>query len=424
MPVIRASMLFTKLYTLRIALRYLVAPKSHSAVNVISWIAMGGVAVATAAIVVVMSVFNGFSAIAQQGMSRIDPDLTVMRQDEGAFASADSLAAVLSHVPGVAGTAAVLEGRGLLISSRAQMPVLFRGVPDHYSTIVHMDSVVRDGSFTTLDTYGYAPAAIAVGVAAHTGLMPVHDSRARLMVPRRTGRVNPANPATAFRADTVLVTAITQVDQPDPDADNIYIPLWLARRLMSYDSLEATAVEIHLDPETSPKDVARQVQQLLPAGMQVLTVPPRTAETYRMIAVEKWMTFMMLVFILIVASFNIFSTLSLLVVEKRRGMGTLRALGATRADVGAVFAWQGATVTLCGAAAGIILGSGLALAQQYGGFIKLAADPSTLTIDVYPVRLIAADLLPLGGAIAFVALIAALTASALARRVLRKSQTQ
>lgn len=417
-------MLRKNFYTLLIALRYLVAPKSHSVVNVISWIAMGGVAVATAAIVVVMSVFNGFSAIAEKGMSRIDPDLSVMRDDGGAFAGADSLAMRLGGIPGVAGTASVLEGRGLLMSSQAQMPVLFRGVPDNYRSVVQMDSVVREGEFTTDVTRGFAPATIAVGVAAHTGLMPEHVSRARLMVPRRTGRVNPANPATAFRADTVLITAITQVDQPDPDADNIYIPLWLARELMSYDSLEATAVEIRLDDVVKASAVEEQVREMLPAGLKVLSVPPRTAETFRMIAVEKWMTFMMLVFILIVASFNIFSTLSLLVAEKRRGMGTLRALGATRGDVGTIFAWQGMAVTVCGGAGGIILGSALALAQQYGGFIKLAADPSTLTIDVYPVRLVATDLLPLSGAIALVAVIAAVAAAALAQRVLNKSMTE
>lgn len=193
------------------------------------------------------------------------------------------------------------------------------------------------------------------------------------------------------------MTGIFRVDQPEYDADFIIIPLEEARRLLDYSDGEASAIDIRTAPGA---DIASAVRAVvaeaeaagLPRGsFAVRTLMEQQSESFRMISVEKWVTFLMLVFILLIASFNVVSTLSLLVIEKRDNMATLRALGATRAMASSVFMYEGWLITAIGGLAGTALGVLLSLVQQHFGLIKLAADASALTIDVYPVRVSASD---------------------------------
>ncbi len=382
--------------SLRIALRYLLSRKSHGAVNVISAISVAGVAVAAAAIVVVLSVFNGFADLAASHFSYIDPDLSVMPVNGKLIAGADSLASSLEHIDGVAATTPVLQERGLLAASDgSQLGVVFKGVPDNYTRVVPLDSAIQVRGevepaimLTTMDV----PAQAMVGVASQLGLNP-GTGRAELFVPRRVGRINPANPTSAFFSQGIVVENILAVNQMEIDADHLYIPLATARQLlMCYDS-EASAIELRTAPGADIDKVRQALQQHLGPAYTVATRAMQHEESYRMIAVEKWVTFAMLIFILVIAAFNIVSTLSLMVIEKRDNMATLRFIGASRATVRAVFMWMGALITLAGGMLGIALGTALCAAQQYGGFIHLNADPSKLVVSVYPVRVAVSDLL-------------------------------
>lgn len=373
---------------LKIALRYLFAPKSHKAVNTISVISMVGVAVATMAIVVVLSVFNGFSDLAKSHLSLIDPDLKVMAAEGKVIESCDSISSRISSVDGVASVSPVLAERGLLTGGDRQMPVVFKGIDPH-SMALDFGQILLDGVYTPLAGVGdsIAGAQIAVGVAMDLGLRPSPYPAAELYVPRRTGRINPANPAASYRSLTLAVTGVFRVDQPEYDADYIIIPISEARRLLEYDDDVAGALEICVKPGYAPGAVKKAVEAALGPGFGVQTRIEQQADTFRMISVEKWITFLMLVFILIIASFNIISTLSLLVIEKRDNMATLRALGAPHGLVRGVFVAEGWLITTIGGFAGIIVGIVLSLLQEHFGFIKLSADPSALSIDVYPVRL-------------------------------------
>lgn len=398
--------------SLKIAVRYLMARKSHSAVNVISIISIAGVALATAAIVVVLSVFNGFAELSARHTSQIDPPLKITPASGHIIAEADSLAAAIKAIDGVREAMPSISERALLICGDRQLPVVFNSADERYRSITAIDSIIREGVFAT-DTLEPYPSQLSVGVATSARVMPSAESYAEIYVPRRRGRINPANAAAAFCGAQLMVTGVTQVDQLEYDADRIIIPLTAARRLLDY-TTEATAIEVSTVDGADIHSIAADIQRTIGEQYIVADRQRQQQESFRMIAVEKWVTFLMLAFILVIASFNIISTLSLLVIEKRDNMATLLSLGASRNMVKSIFMAEGWLVTVTGGVCGIIVGVALSLAQQYGGLIKLAADPDTLTVDTYPVVVVASDIAIVAGLIFAVAVIASLTARAFA----------
>lgn len=393
---------------LNIARRYLLSRKSHSAVNIICGVAIGGVSVAIMAIVVVLSVFNGFASLAEKQMGLFDADLRVEPAAGKTIAGADSLAARVAAMPQVAAAVPVIDERALAVSPSAQMPVRLKGVGAAFGDVTDMDSIIVDGAYAVDSVYGYGPAHLSVGVAGYMGLSPRVGNIVGVYVPRRVGRINPANPATAFRGDSLAVRSVWQTQRPDYDGDRMIVPLATARRLLDYENGEASAVEIRLAAGADPDAEAARLSAALGDSVRVLTRARQNADSFRMIAVEKWLTFLLLVCILAVASFNIVSTLSLLVIEKRDNMATLRALGASRAMTRRVFMWQGALIALCGGLLGSVLGVALSLGQQHFGWVSLNAEADALTIQVYPVEVHAADLLVVAAVVAVGAVASAL----------------
>lgn len=381
--------------SLKIALRYLLAKKSHNAVNVISVISIAGVAVATMAIVVVLSVFNGFHDLAAGHLSKIDPQLMAVPEQGKVFISADSLASGLESLPEIAHAMPSLTERGLLMAEREQMPVIFKGIDfDKYQNIGEIEEVLVDGVFAPSGITDSVPAMeVAVGPAVKLRMRPSVYPVARLYVPRRLGRINPANPAASYRSMDFAVSGVFQVNQPEYDAEYLLIPLDRARELLDYNSSEASALEISLHPGVDESRGAAAIQDFLGDGFSVRTRLQQQEDAFRMISIEKWVTFLMMVFILAIASFNIISTLSLLVIEKRDNMITLRSLGAQPGMLRGIFVAEGWLITAVGGIAGSIAGVTLSLLQEHFGFIKLSGDPSALTIDTYPVHVETSDVL-------------------------------
>ncbi len=380
-----------------IALRYLLARKSHQAVNVISMISMAGIAVATVAMVVVMSVFNGFTQLAADRLSHIDPELKVIPLQGKLIEDADSVSALIGSVGGVAHVAPVIEDQALAMYHDRQTPVNIKGVPPHYDgNVVPIGSTVIDGSFAIGDCAwaesSSTPSVISVGVAMQLGARPGFYDPLTIFVPRRRARYNPANPAASFTADTTVVTGVTQVNQSEYDVDYIFVDLDVARDLFEvYDA--ATAIEVSLTPGAQLDDVHRELTRLLRPTLKVLDRHQQQEQAFRMINIEKWVTLLMLVFILVIASFNIVSTLSMIIIDKRPSLLLLSALGAPRRMLARIFMLQGWMVSLIGGLGGTIIGVILCLAQQWGGFIKIAGNADNLSIDTYPVRVMPVDLL-------------------------------
>ncbi|MDE6269564.1 MAG: ABC transporter permease [Muribaculaceae bacterium] len=391
-----------------IARRYLLSRKSHSAVNVICGVAVSGVAIAVMAIVVVLSVFNGFSSLAERQMGLFDADLRIEPVSGKTLDGADELAVRVAAMPDISAATAVLDERGLAVAGSMQMPVRIKGIGQGFDSVIDLESIVIDGEYTADSVFGYGPAHLAAGVAAYLGVRPSRGNVVGIYVPRRVGRINPANPATAFRGDSLAVRSVWQTQRAEYDEDRVLLPLATARRLLDYEGTEASAVEARLAVGADADAVAARVAEVLGPEVKVLTRARQNADSFRMIAVEKWLTFLLLLCILGVASFNIVSTLSLLVIEKRENMATLRALGATRGMVRSVFMWQGALVALAGGVAGMVAGVVLSLCQQHFGWVRLSADAEALTINVYPVEVHAADLLAVGAVVAGGAVLSAL----------------
>ncbi len=379
--------------TLRIALRYLISHKAHTAVNVISLISVAGVAVATMAIVCVLSVFNGFTKLATSKLSLLSPDLRIESVRGKTIADADSLTAALRRLACVATVAPTVEEHALAIYAGKQMPVVIKGVTEAYDTITDIRGTVKeDGTFLLEDPDYGRFATLSVGAAINLEAHPGFYDRLNIYVPRRAGRINPANPSASFRSDSLLVGGVFQSEQLEFDTDLIIIPLPVARNLLDYTS-EATAVEVKLVPGVSADEGAAAISTVVPDSIIVKDRLHQQEQSFKMISIEKWITFFLLAFILIIASFNVISTLSMLIIEKDDNISTLYALGASRGMISRVFILEGWLISLTGGLIGIALGVILSLAQQWGGFIKLGGDHAAMSIDVYPVQLVFGDIL-------------------------------
>ncbi|MBD5322433.1 MAG: ABC transporter permease [Bacteroides sp.] len=375
---------------LRVALRYLFARKSHAAVNVISMISTAGIAVASLAMVCVLSVFNGFSDLAGERLSAIDPEIKVSRPYGAVIPDGDSLVNIIERIDGVAAVRRVLEQRALAISDGEQMPVRVRGIDASYADVSSLPSLVIDGEMIDAPESPYA--LLSIGVAISTGARPSPELPFVLTAPRRLGRINPAFPMAAFRSDTLYVSGVYQSNQGEYDEDLVYIPLASARTLFDY-STEVTSLDIAVTPGTDPADIVTAIERQLGDGYIVADRLRQQDASFRMIRIEKWITFLMLLFVLVMASFNILSTMSMLIIEKEDNMRILTALGASRSMLRRIFLYEGMLIAIIGGAIGILTGVILCLLQQHYGLISLGGDPTQLTITYYPCRPAIPDIL-------------------------------
>jgi len=381
------------LLSLRIALRYLVSRKSHGAVNVISAISLAAIAVAAAAMVIVLSVFNGFSSLAESKLSALDPDYMLVPCEGKSVAEASALAHDLSSIEGVSAAVPEITEQAFAVAGGQQMPVTLKGMTREGIGASGLARVTIDGAA------GFpcdSAAEISVGVAMTMGLRPASASCDFVVYePRRTGRINPANPLAAFRSVSLEATGVFQVEQEEYDRDVVIVPFDVAAGLLGYTD-EATSFAVYLSGEKSASGAVRARLEKFASehGLRVKDRFEQQEHAFRMIAVEKWITFVMLAFILVVASCNIISTLSMLILEKEENMGILKAMGATRRMLNSVFISQEWLIVVAGGCFGILCGILLVLGQQHFGWIKLASsDPALMSIDVYPVVLEISDIL-------------------------------
>ena len=399
---------------LKIACRYLVSKKGHQAVNIISIVAVGGVVVATAALICVLSVFNGFRGLIMGKLAMLDPQIAITATLGKTINDADSVIEVVSALPGVERAVPVIEDQALAIYAQLQMPVRLKGVPDDYNTMNLMDSVIVDGSWKLRDQVSrYAVA--GAGPAVRLMVRPDFLGMVRLYAPQRQGRVNIANPMGAFRQDSLFVSGIFQLQQNSYDADLIYVPLEMARELFDYET-EATQVEVKLAPGANEQGAMSAISQALGNSYQVKNRLMQQREAYRLVNIEKWMAFLLLAFILVIATFNVISTLSLLIIEKDDSIATLRALGANDRQISRIFVLQGWLITLVGAMTGVVIGLLLCLGQQRFGWLRLSGDPANMIINAYPVEVQWTDVLITFALVAAVGLLTSMVTALIMRR--------
>lgn len=405
-------------FTLKIAARYLVAKKTHSAVNIISIISMCGVVVTTAALVCVLSVFNGFASLISGKLSMLDPQIAVTATEGKAIAEADSVIARLQAIDGVEIAVPTVEDHCLALFGDYQMPVRVKGVPQGYDTLTQITPAILEGEFMLDDSvsrYGV----LSIGTALQLRCRPGFIGQVRLFAPQRRGTVNLANPMGAFRADSVFVAGVYQIEQSDYDRDLIFIPLDMARFLFDYDR-EATAIEVTLKPGANEQQVMTAIGSQLGSGYEIKNRLMQQAASFRMVNIEKWVTFLLLGFIMVIATFNVISTLSLLIIEKDESIRTFRHLGATDKQITGIFVAEGWLISLTGAVLGVSLGLLLCWLQQTFGLIELQGE--ALIVRAYPVQIQLTDVAIVFALVAAVGLLTSLVTSAIMRRRLPSNE--
>lgn len=401
-----------------IALRYLRAKKGHTAVNIISIISVLGVVVTTAALICVLSVFNGFHDLIKEKLSTVDPDIAITATMGKTIADADSVVRVAQAIPGVEMAMPVVEDNALAIFADYSMPLRLKGVPKDYNRLTGIDSVIVEGDFLLEDEvsrYAVLGVGPAVSLNARAGSLRM----LQLYAPQRRGQVDLNDPMNAFTEDSVFVAGIFMVQQKDFDNDMIFAPIDLARELFDY-TTEATQVELKLARGASEQAVMDQLSAQLGESYTVKNRMMQQDASFRLVNMEKWITFLLLAFILVIATFNVISTLSLLIIEKDESIRTFRSLGATDKQITRIFVTEGWLIALVGAVAGVALGLVLCLCQQRFGWLKLSARPDAVIVNAYPVSVVWTDVLVVFMLVAAVGLVTSLVTSLMMRRRLNR----
>lgn len=402
---------------LHIALRYLRSKKSHSAVNIISIVSVCGVIVATAAIVCVLSVFNGFSKLIHSKLSMLDADIAITTTLGKTIADADSVAAVARGVAGVEMALPVVEDNALAMFFNYQMPVTLKGVPNGYDSLTNIRSTIIDGKYL-LDDGISQYSVIAIGPALSLNVRPDYLKMVSLYTPRRRGNINLANPATALRSDSVFVSGVFQIEQNKYDRSTMFVSIEMARRLFDY-TTQATAVELRLAPGANEPAVMAALNDALGEQYVVKNRLMQQAEAFRMVNIEKWVTFLLLGFILVIATFNVIGALSLLIIEKTDSIDTFRNLGASNKLISRIFVMEGWVISLTGTVLGIALGLVLCLLQEHFGLIEMQGNAATLIITAYPVAVQWTDVLVVLALSVAVGALTSLVTKLIMRRKLR-----
>lgn len=400
----------TKLHTLNvsffIAWRYLFSKKSHNAINVISAISVCGIAIATMAMIVVLSVFNGFGGIVEGMFSAFDPDLKITSKEGKVFDYHTPLFSEALQTGGIQMISESLQENALFIFEDQQVPVVMKGVSQEFNLMTDMDKLMLDGEFRLReDVVDYTT--LGAGLAVQLGARPGFINPIEIYAPKRDVEVNIANPAAAFTTTYAQIGGVFSLNTPQYDDQMAIVPIQLARELLNYES-EVTSLDLKLDPGVSVKSVKKEVKGILGDDYAVEDRYEQQSESYRMLQIEKWVTFLILAFILVIAVFNVVGSLSMLIVEKKNDIDSLRNMGASNNVITKIFKYEGWLITFIGVIAGLIIGLAVSLIQQHFGFIKLSNTPGAYIIDAYPVIVKFIDVLIVFGVVSLIGMITVL----------------
>lgn len=374
-----------------IARRYLFSKKSHNAINIISMICVCGVVVATIALVCALSVYNGFNDLVAGMFSSFDPELKITPRTGKVFDPTTSDMQKIRELPDIAFFSETLQDNALIRYHDRQDVAVVKGVDDAYQHLTMMDSALIDGNFTLQDEVAdYA--LLGVGLSSKLGARPGFASPLELYVPKRDVKVNLSNPSSSFNWKYAYTGGVFMINQQVYDEGYMIVPLSLARELFHYDK-EVSAIELKLTEKADLSSVKKQIKSILGDEFIIRDRFEQQEASFKMMQIEKWMTFLILCFILAIALFNVVGSLSMLMIEKQDDVRTLRNMGASDSLIRRIFLFEGWMISGFGALIGIVIGLVLCLLQQSFGLIKLGQTAGAFIIDAYPVRVIFTDIL-------------------------------
>ena len=386
-----------------IARRYLLGKKSRNAINIISGISVFGVTVGTMALVIVLSVFNGFDQVVKSLFSAFDPDIKISAVEGKTFIPDEAVKAEILSLPGVEAISEVLEENVLLLYGDKQNIATIKGVDESFVEVSGIDSMIYDGSMKLKDrNRPYAVVGQGVAYSLRIGLSFV-DPLFVYTIDRKA-QFNMAQPEESIRRDFIYPSGIFAIEQ-DFDSRYIIVPIEFVRELLSYDT-EASFLEIKLDPRFPADKVQSGIASIAGDNFQVKNRQQQNAIFYRVMKSEKWAIFMILTFILIIASFNIIGSLSMLIIDKKKDIVTLRNMGANNRLIERIFLAEGWLISVIGSLLGLALGTGFSWVQQRFGLIRLQGS-GTFIIDSYPVKIEGVDIFLIWITVLLIGLIAA-----------------
>lgn len=368
-----------------VARRYLFSKKSHNAINIISLIAAAGIAVSTMAMVCVLSVFNGFGSIVDSMFSAFDPPLKITATQGKVFNYHTPAFEKVLSMESIDKISESLEENALLKYEDRQVPVVLKGVSDNFKKLTSFDKLIIDGKFRLHeDAVNYAT--IGAGLALNLGVRATFIAPIQIMAPKRNIAVNLANPASSLSHANVQISGVFSLNQPQYDEQMAIIPIDLARTLFLYDN-EVSSLDIKLKENASTRRVQDKIQTILGEHFKVENRYQQQAESYNMLQIEKWVTFLILAFILLIAVFNIIAPLFMLIIEKKKDIKNLKTMGADKNSIARIFLFEGWLIAFSGIIIGLTLGIGLCLLQQHFGLLRLSDTPGAFVVDAYPVVL-------------------------------------
>ncbi|WP_026176979.1 FtsX-like permease family protein [Dysgonomonas mossii] len=376
---------------LHIARRYLFAKKSHNAINIISMISVCGITVATMALVCALSVFNGFTDVVANTFSAFDPELQITPAKGKVFDPTSKKIEEIKALPEIEFTSKSLEDNALIKFADRQEPIILKGVSSNFINLANVNNLIIDGKFSLCEG-DIENGVIGAGMAMFLGVRAGFLDPVELYAPKRNERINLANPATAFTQSEVFVSGVFALNQQKYDDQMFIVSIDLARELFHYDK-EISSLDIKVKDGYNVDKVHNKIKSIL--GKDELLVKNRfeqQADLYRMVNVEKWVTFLILCIILIIAVFNVIGSLTMLIIEKDEDVRILKSLGANNTLITRIFLFEGWLITFVGAIVGVTLGLTLCLLQQYFGLLKLGNTPGAFVIDAYPVSVQALDI--------------------------------
>ena len=388
-----------------IARRYLFSKKSHNAINLISLVCVCGVVVATIAVVCALSVYNGFNDLVAGMFSSFDPELKISPRTGKVFDPTTAEFQKVKQLPDIAWFGEVLQDNALVRYHDRQDIAVIKGVDENFSHLTLIDSILIDGSFILKDEVAdYAT--LGVGLSAKLGAKPGFTSPLEIYVPKRDEKVNLSNPASSFNQEYAYIGGVFLINQQVYDEGYMILPISLVRQLLKYDK-EVSSIELKLADGVDISSAKKQIKALLGDRFIVQDRYEQQEASFKMMQVEKWMTFLILSFILAIALFNVVGSLSMLMIEKKDDVRTLQNMGADDKLVRRIFLFEGWMISGFGAVIGIVIGLVLCLLQQHFGFIKLGQTAGAFVIDAYPVRVVFTDLLVAFITVAAIGLMAA-----------------
>ena len=376
-----------------IARRYLFSKKSHHAINVISGVSVCGVALATLALVCTLSVFNGFQDLVSMMFTAFDPEIKITAANGKVFDSQHEQIQLLRELPEIEVFSESLEDNAMVQYKGRQAMVVIKGIEENFNQLTAIDSVLYGrGEWILQDeVVDYAVPGIELVSVLGTGIRFLDPLE--VYAPKRGAKINVANPSTSFESSYLHSSGLVfAVNQQKYDASYVLTSLSFARELFQYET-EVSSIELKLAAEADVKKVKNKIQRMLGTDFLVQDRYEQQADTYRIMEVEKLISYVFLSFILLIACFNVIGSLSMLIIDKRNDVVTLRNLGANNRLISFVFLFEGYMITFFGALIGIGLGLILCFIQQEFGVIPLGSGASAgaFVVDAYPVSVYASD---------------------------------